>query len=158
VANAGVQPAAGSLSLFIHPARGAWKSVQRKWAKKQAQSQRITQIQDGKDEMKNLADVQRDESMLDKVVILDKFEVMKKTTNERKKKLKQVAEMAIMEDICENETVSAASSSSPNRPSLPLSLSSSTINDIVQSEDTTSEKIAVQDDNAALERDVELAK
>ncbi|TFK45549.1 glycosyltransferase family 1 protein [Heliocybe sulcata] len=45
--NVNMRPAAGAVGLVAHPLNGAWKSLQKTWARKQVHQQRSTRISEG---------------------------------------------------------------------------------------------------------------
>ncbi|KAG8929704.1 hypothetical protein FRC02_005216 [Tulasnella sp. 418] len=51
--NVHMRPAAGALGLVTHPVRGAWRSIRQSWAKKQDSQQRSTRKADGEEEIEN---------------------------------------------------------------------------------------------------------
>jgi len=83
--NVTMKPAAGILGLVVHPTQGAWKSMQKTWAKEQEQHQRNVRLSDGAFEVKC-------SNALDRNAILEKFETAKMTTNVRQKTYKGLAE------------------------------------------------------------------
>jgi len=81
LANAGLRPAAGVLGLVVHPVQGAWKSMQKAWARNQEQSQRSTRIGDGVQAVLKCTKSERDK-------IMEKWNALKDSTEERKEQYK----------------------------------------------------------------------
>jgi sterol 3beta-glucosyltransferase len=137
VINVNMRPAAGALGLVVHPTQGAWKSVQKMWAKEQGQYQRKMRLSDG------LGDVQGSTS-LEREAILEKFKTAKMTTKVRQKKYKDAAEKEMYGDQgvkTDRDTIDAATP----QASAPLTQTS------------PSEQL-IEDEDAAFERDLQLAK
>jgi len=115
VANATMRPAAGIVGLFTYPIQGAWKSAQSSTGKKQEEQYYRTRVSDGVEAVRNSSNWERQE-------ILRLFKEAKPGTEERKRKLKELAERALRSDG-ELETESrgpspeASSTPIPGRPS-----------------------------------------
>jgi hypothetical protein len=87
------------IGVIAHPVQGAWKGMQKKWAKNQEQSQRTTRISDGVEEFKN-------STMEDKERIMAMWVAMKKTKKQRRKKYREEAEKVMYKDKIANPTKS----------------------------------------------------
>jgi sterol 3beta-glucosyltransferase len=124
-----MRPAAGAIGLVAHPLQGAWRSLQKNWATELKQSGRSTRIRDGEEDVKNSSKEQRHR-------ILETFEAVKKTVEERKKKYKEEAEK-VMYGMTDREAEAVSSGSS--RPEMSLESSN-------------------MDDGDSFERDLEMAK
>jgi len=143
--NVNMRPAAGALGLVVHPTQGAWKSMQKMWAKEQEQHQRETRLSDGVGEVQSSTKLDRD-------AILKKFETAKVTTKVRQEKYKDIAEKEMYgskdqdgktdRDTIGTETSQASTSSAPS--------------------DTTAltspPAQSMEDEDALFERDILLAK
>jgi len=143
--NVNMRPAAGALGLVVHPTQGAWKSMQKMWAKEQEQYQHKTRLSDG------VGDVQSS-TKLDREAILKKFETAKVTTKVRQEKYKDIAEREMYgdkdqgvktdRDTIGTETSQASMSSAPSdKTALTSPLAQS-----------------IEDEDAVFERDLQLAK
>lgn len=138
-----MRPAAGALGLVVHPTHGAWKSMQKMWAKEQEQYQRKTRLSDG------ISDVQSN-TKLDQDTILKKWTAAKLTTDVRKKKYRDIAEKEMYgcqdietgRDTADSEALQASTSS--------VSSDMATQTSILEQ--------SIEDEDTAFQRDLELAK
>lgn len=158
VVNVTMKPAAGILGAIVHPAQGAWKSAQKQTvARKQEQHQRSTRIEDGKLAVERSTHEERS-------IILKRFEASKAEAPARKKAWKERAETALKEDAPQSET--ADSASGPSNPTSDKSSVSATSprSEVSTTIDTRSNTLPptpappAADDDAAFERDLEMAK
>lgn len=138
-----MRPAAGALGLVVHPTQGAWKSMQKMWAKEQEQYQRKTRLSDGAVEVHSSTNLEREE-------ILENFKTVKLTTKTRQKKYKDVAEKEMFgnqhndletDRYTETDTAQVSSSALSGRIAR-----------------TSPSPRLVENDDAAFERDLDLAK
>lgn len=177
VVNVTMKPAAGILGAIAHPAEGAWKSMQKSWAREQEQFQRTTRISDGVGAVKG-------GTKLDQNEILTRFKNAQPTTKDRKKKYKDMAEKEMdtddkprLPERTYTGSTYTGSTSSPTpdvKPPLPprtprtyndstappsYTDSKASMSPSFSGSDTTAQTSAAsQDDDAAFERDLELAK
>ena len=86
-----MKPAAGALGVVVHPARGAWKSVESQWAMEQAQFRRQTRLSDG---VREVYQTRR----ADRLEIIKKFQDLESTIKERQSKYENLAEREIYGD------------------------------------------------------------
>jgi len=144
VVNVTMRPAAGAVGLVAHPAEGAWKSMQKLWAKEQEQYHRKTRVSDGVSDVKG-------STRIDRETILEKFQAAKSTTKDRQMKYKDVAEKEMYGDQNRDQTKTdvdashACTSTSSMETTTPTPLTS-------LSEQST------EGEDAAFERDLNLAK
>ena len=54
-----MRPAAGIVGMIAHPFEGAWKSVQKPWAKKQESQQLATRVERGQRTLKESTEEER---------------------------------------------------------------------------------------------------
>lgn len=126
--------------------------MQKTWAKTQEQSQRATRISDGVEDVKNSTKGDREK-------IMAKWKELSKTTRQRQKKCKEEAEKVLYDeetaDVGRKHAAKEASSSTKSdRPGLPPpSLGTSSNPKNLETQQT-----AVVGDDAAFERDLEMAK
>jgi len=141
--NVNMRPAAGALGLVVHPTRGAWKSMQKSWAKEQEQYQRKTRLSDG------LGDVQGS-TKLERDAILEKFKTAKMTTKVRQKEYKDIAEKEMYGN---HQDVNADTDTTDGETS---QASTSALSDMTIP--TSPSEQSFKDEDAAFERDLQLAK
>ena len=140
-----MKPAAGILGVITHPAQGAWKTMQKSWAREQEQYNRKTRMFEGVTAVQGGSKLDHDE-------IIERFRNAKPATKDRKKKYKDMAEKEMYTDAKprlpdRTYTSSISSRASTSSPSTP------------RSEPAAQISIASQDeDDAAFERDLEMAK
>lgn len=135
-----MRPAAGAVGLVAHPAQGAWKSMQKLWAKEQEQYQRKTRISDGAKDVNA-------STRLDREAILEMFKAAKLTTKDRQMNYKNMAEKEMYGDQSRNQTetdmdvphASTSAASMRAATQTPLTLQS------------------INGEDAAFQRDLELA-
>lgn len=142
-----MRPAAGIVGVVVHPFQGVWRSLQTNTGRKQEHQIRDTRISDGREAVRKSTPSQRSE-------ILRKFREAEPGTEARQKRYKEDAEKVLREDA-EAERKARGDSKEyvdvKDRPSSSSSrtLSSSSVPPAPQSD---------ADDDAAFERDLELAK
>jgi len=157
----------GSLGLVVHPAIGAWKSLQNAWAKTKAEEQRMTRILDGMDDVKAASPEEING-------VVAKFKGAGATTVERQNAYKKLAEDAIkkyqdLEAATESTTSSPLpSTSTPNPPE--YSQEPTDGDDTFDRDMAEAMKVSVEESNrvvstdddvdldATFEKDLELAK
>ncbi|KAF5363232.1 hypothetical protein D9758_008389 [Tetrapyrgos nigripes] len=93
--NVTMRPAAGVLGMVTHPIKGAWKSVQSPKGKEQEREYYQTKVLDGIEAAKHSPSSERQR-------ILRLFKEAKAGTEERKKRLKELAEQAMRHEAEEN--------------------------------------------------------
>lgn len=138
--NATMRPAAGIVGLVAHPIQGAWKSMQKTWAKEQESQQRTTRVSYGVDTVKSSTKGDRDK-------ILENFKQAKTSTKEREKQYRNAAEKV----FAENEDIKS-DSPPPTASSAPYADSTISSPTIPPRPHSTS-----QGEEAAFEKDLELA-
>jgi len=138
-------PAAGIVGVLVHPFEGLWKDVQSSMGQRQEQQLRNTRISEGVEVVKNSTAAQRAE-------ILVKFMGAKVGTKDRKRKYTELAEKVMFEDKAvsggDTDTVGVDSPMEATPPS-GSGLSSPPVASQSQTE---------AEEDAAFERDLELAK
>ena len=144
-----MKPAAGALGVVVHPARGAWKSMERQWAREQAQFQRQTRLSDGAREVYQTGVANHQE-------IIKKFQDLKSTIKERQFKYKNLAEREIYGDedtptFTQSSTTTIATTSQ----TAVSPVASSTSRDPSVAELLTSHN---EEEEARFRRDLEFAK
>jgi sterol 3beta-glucosyltransferase len=146
VINVNMRPAAGALGLVVHPTQGAWKSMQKMWAKEQEQYQHRTRLSDG------VAEVQRS-TTLDQEAIMEKFKTVKLTTDVRQKKYKDVGEKEMYRDRGQDstETDRDRTYTKTSRMSTLSEPSDTGVQNALPDQ-------TMEDEDPAFERDLELAK
>lgn len=129
-----MRPAAGTLGLVVHPARGAWKSMEKRWAREQAQFQRQTRLSDGAREVHQTGKANHQE-------IVKKFQDLNSTIKQRQIKYKDLAEREIYGDedtpIAQSSTATTSQTTVSPAAELPAS---------------------PNEEEAVFQRDLELAK
>lgn len=124
-----MRPAAGIVGMLAHPFEGAWKSVQKPWAKKQESQQLATRVERGQRVLKESTEQERR-------AVIEKFRRLttRQATADRKKTLDAEAKdmlqkdkskkltLADQEGSDDNDTASQTSPKSPE-PSMSSSLS-----------------------------------
>ena len=145
-----MKPAAGALGVVVHPARGAWKSMERQWAREQAQFQRQTRLSDGAREVYQTGVANRQE-------IIKKFQDLKSAIKERQFKYKNLAEREIYGD---EDTPTFAQSSTTT-----IATTSQTAMSLVASSASRDPSVAElptshneEEEEAGFRRDLEFAK
>jgi sterol 3beta-glucosyltransferase len=156
-----MRPAAGVIGLVAHPLQGAWKGVQKTWAKDQEQAQRSTRISDGVEDVKGSTKEERK-------MIMERWVELKKTTRQRQKKYREEAEKVLNEekaaDSENNHAVKASSLSSTGNCAdvSPASLVNVSATTGGQASQQTAEERPIitgaDDTDAAFDRDLEMAK
>lgn len=139
VVNVTVRPAAGVVGVVAHPVQGAWKSMQKLWAKEQEQYQRKTRVFDGVKDVNS-------STRLDQEAILENFKAAKLTTQDRQASYKNMAEIEMYGDQSQDRTetgmdASHASTSATSMGTAPTPLP----------------KQPIDDEEAAFQRDLDLA-
>lgn len=142
-----MKPAAGALGVVVHPARGAWKSMERQWAREQAQFQRQTRLSDGAREVYQTGVANHQE-------IIKKFQDLKSTIKERQFKYKNLAEREIYGN--EDTPTFAQSSTATTSQTAVSPVASSASRDPSVAELPTSHN--EEEEEARFRRDLEFAK
>jgi sterol 3beta-glucosyltransferase len=141
-----MRPAAGVIGVVAHPIQGAWKGLQKTWAKNQEQSQRVTRISDGVEDVKNSTKVDRER-------ILERWTELKKTTKKRQKECKEEAEKVMYDgrpaDVGRKQDTTVASSSTDVPSATKFSSTQ---------ESRASQAAAGDEDDVLFERDLDIAK
>jgi sterol 3beta-glucosyltransferase len=163
-----MKPAAGIVGMIAHPLEGAWKSVQKPWAKKQEPQQLATRVQHGQQAFEASTNEERQ-------VVIDTFKRLTKrsTTIDRQKMVEAEAQEMLKTDKSRKLTLvdqdSGDEREAPLRPGFPGVNRSGSPDLIESAEDKKSNKPPplpprrspepnVDDDEAAFQRDLELAK
>ncbi|QRW00852.1 glycosyltransferase family 1 protein [Ceratobasidium sp. AG-Ba] len=99
--NATMRPAAGIVGMIAHPIEGAWKSVQKPWAKKQESQQLATRVKAGQLAFEASTDNERK-------VAIETFKRLTKreATTERRKTMEAEAQEALKTDKSKKLTLS----------------------------------------------------
>jgi sterol 3beta-glucosyltransferase len=153
VVNATIRPAAGVLGVIAYPIEGAWKTMQCAWDLMEDQQLRATRVSDGLEEVRKSALEERE-------AVLDKLGVMKMDTEKRHEQWKAQVENAMLESEDQNSPPEGSSSSQAPRtrsvpPATPQSLPSQ---DSSNPHTPLPPRGKVDDEEAAFEKDIELAK
>lgn len=146
-----MRPAAGALGLVAHPARGAWKSMQKQWAREQTQFQRQTRLSDGAREVHQTGKVNHQG-------IVKKFQDLQLTTKERQTKYKDLAEREMYGD---EDTSTAGSSTAAATDGTTSQTAASPVASSVSPDSPATEPPTAhneEEEEAAFQRDLELAK
>lgn len=166
--NATMRPAAGIMGMLAHPIEGAWKSVQKPWAKKQDSQQLATRVEAGQRAVKESTEQERR-------AVIETFKRMttKNATAERRKTLDAEAKDMLQKDKSKKLTLAdqegsdgdSTSQATPRSPS--PSQSNSTFEEPEPLEKPKGppplppRKPSQQnqdDEDAAFQRDLEMAK
>jgi sterol 3beta-glucosyltransferase len=139
-----MKPAAGGLGLVAHPARGAWKSLQRQFNYKPTEPQRNTRVSNGVQTVKLSSSEQRQK-------VLEGFRVAKANVAERKKQMEKEGRRILKEtkglepvDPEARTPVASSSAAEANAGSARSSVSQPEVTPI--------------DEDATFLRDIDLAK
>ncbi|KAF5386949.1 hypothetical protein D9615_002027 [Tricholomella constricta] len=148
--NVTVRPAAGIVGVVAHPFHGAWKSLQTATGQRQEHQIRYTRISDGREAVKASTAAQCAE-------IVRKFKDAQRSTEARQKKYREIVEKVMREDAEADRKAGTATEGYSDQkqkrspPPLPRRTTS-------PKHDGPSTSVSEADDDAAFERDMELAK
>ena len=148
----GLCRSAGGIGLVANPAQGAWKSMQKTWSGDKQATTLTTRREEGVEAVKKGTAAERNK-------VLEAFAVAVKNKEQRKKALSEAAVEALKEPellpdtASRSSTIDSAASTSSPAPPTPTSLSPRP-----SSDSTPVQGNGEEEDEAAFQRDLELAK